>query len=185
MALTPSTMVPLGSKAPDFKLIDTITDTEVSLDELKADSATVIMFICNHCPYVKHIQSGLVELANDYREKSVSFVAINSNDVANYPEDSPQKMKEVADQFGYSFAYLFDETQEVAKEYNAACTPDFFVYDGDLKLAYRGQMDDSRPGNGKPVTGFDIRRVLDDMLEGNSVSDNQVPSIGCNIKWKS
>lgn len=184
MALTPSTMTPLGSKAPDFKLKDTISDSELGLEDVKSDTATVIMFICNHCPYVKHVQQGLVKLANDYREKSISFVAINSNDVANYPEDSPQKMKEVADNLGYPFPYLFDETQEVAKAYDAACTPDFFVYDKDLKLVYRGQMDDSRPGNGKPVTGRDIRNVLDSMLNNTPVSENQVPSIGCNIKWK-
>ncbi|MGH7884660.1 MAG: thioredoxin family protein [Thermodesulfobacteriota bacterium] len=185
MALTPSTMVSLGNKAPYFKLMDTISDSELSLSDLKSDNATVIMFICNHCPYVKHVQSGLVKLANDYRSKSISFIAINSNDVANYPDDSPQKMKEAADAFGYPFPYLFDETQEVAKAYDAACTPDFFIYDKDLLLTYRGQMDDSRPGNGKPVTGNDIRKVLDDMLEGITVSDKQVPSIGCNIKWKS
>lgn len=184
MALTPSTMTPLGSKAPDFKLKDTISDSELGLEDVKSDTATVIMFICNHCPYVKHVQQGFVKLANDYREKSISFVAINSNDVANYPEDSPQKMKEVADNLGYPFPYLFDETQEVAKAYDAACTPDFFVYDKDLKLVYRGQMDDSRPGNGKPVTGRDIRNVLDSMLNNTPVSENQVPSIGCNIKWK-
>ena len=184
MALTPSTMIPLGSVAPDFTLPDPVNGGENSLSSLKSDIATVIMFICNHCPYVKHVQTGLVELANDYMPKGVSFIAINSNDVKNYPDDSPQRMKEVAQSFGYPFAYLFDETQEVAKAYDAACTPDYFIYDKDLKLVYRGQMDDSRPGNGKPVTGNDIRHALDELIEGNELSPDQVPSIGCNIKWK-
>ena len=184
MVLTPSTMVSLGSNAPDFELPDTVSGQNMSLGELKSDVATVIMFICNHCPYVKHVQSGLVELANDYLPKDVKFIAINSNDVANYPEDSPENMKAVAERLGYPFPYLFDETQEIAKAYDAACTPDFFIYDKDLKLIYRGQMDDSRPGNGKPVTGDDIRNALDKILSGNNVIENQVPSIGCNIKWK-
>ncbi len=185
MALTESRMVPLGTKAPDFTLPDVISGKELSLEDLKSDKATVIMFICNHCPYVKHIQKGLVELANDYIPKGISFIAINSNDVENYPEDSLEKMKEVAERLGYPFPYLFDETQEVAKAYGAECTPDFFVFDKDLRLVYRGQMDDSRPGNGVPVTGKDLRRVLDCILEGKEVPKDQKPSIGCNIKWKS
>lgn len=184
MVLTPSTMVPLGSTAPDFKLPDVVSGQDMSLDELKSDTATVIMFICNHCPYVKHIQTGLVDMANDYLPRGVKFIAINSNDVENYPDDSPQNMKAIAHRLGYPFPYLFDETQEVARFYDAACTPDFFIYDGDLKLIYRGQMDDSRPGNKKPVTGSDIRKVLDDLIEGKGISGSQVPSIGCNIKWK-
>lgn len=184
MALTPSVMIPLGSEAPGFTLYDPVSGEEKSLDSLKSQKATVIMFICNHCPYVKHIQTGLVDLANDYIPKGVSFVAINSNDTDNYPDDSPQRMKEVANSFGYPFVYLFDETQEVAKAYDAACTPDFFIYDKDLRLVYRGQMDDSRPGNGKPVTGKDIRYSLDELIAGNELSPNQVPSIGCNIKWR-
>ena len=185
MALTPSTMIPLGMEAPDFKLTDQIDGKEKTLNELRSDKATVVMFICNHCPYVKHVQTGLVELANDYIPKGVSFIAINSNDVKNYPEDSPENMKAVGERLGYPFPYLFDETQEIAKAYDAACTPDFFVFDKDLKLVYRGQMDDSRPGNGKPVTGIDIRNALDDLLAGKEILDNQIPSIGCNIKWKS
>jgi len=184
MALTPSNMIPLETTATDFDIPDAVSGVNMTLSELKSDLATVIMFICNHCPYVKHIQTGLVELANDYLPKNVSFIAINSNDVANYPEDSPENMKEVAQRLGYPFPYLFDETQEIAKAYDAACTPDFFIYDKELKLVYRGQMDDSRPGNGKPVTGSDIRKALDELISGNNISADQVPSIGCNIKWK-
>ena len=184
MALTPSTMAPLGIDAPDFTLPDPVNGSERSLDELRSDTATVIMFICNHCPYVKHIQVGLVELANDYIPQGISFIAINSNDVANYPEDSPENMKAVAERLGYPFPYLFDESQEIASAYDAACTPDFFIYDKNLKLVYRGQMDDSRPGNGKPVTGSDIRDALDELIAGNDLSADQIPSIGCNIKWK-
>lgn len=184
MALTPSNMLPLGTKAPHFRLWCAVNEKELSLDELKSDKATVVMFICNHCPYVKHVQKGLVELANDYMSKGVSFIAINSNDVGKYPEDSPAKMKSVALMIGYPFHYLFDETQEVARAYNAACTPDFYIFDSGLKLAYRGQMDDSRPGNGKPVTGKNIREALDRILKGEPVGEDQVPSIGCNIKWK-
>lgn len=184
MALTPSSMLPLGTKAPDFKLTDAVSGKALGLDELKSDKATVVMFICNHCPYVKHVQKGLVELANDYIPKEVSFIAINSNDVAKYPEDSPANMKSVALKLGYPFPYLFDETQEVARAYDAACTPDFYVFDADVKLVYRGQMDDSRPSNGKPVTGKNMRETLDRILSGKPVDPDQVPSIGCNIKWK-
>lgn len=184
MALTPSNMLDLGTKAPDFSLRDEVSGEEMSLEQLRSDKATVIMFICNHCPYVKHIQHGLVELANDYIPKGVSFVAINSNDVKNYPDDSPENMKRVAIRLGYPFPFLFDETQEVARAYDAACTPDFYIFDPDMKLVYRGQMDDSRPGNGIPVTGKDIRNALDSLLQGKPVPDEQKPSIGCNIKWK-
>lgn len=185
MTLTPSNMLPLGTVAPTFNLTDVITGKKVSLDDAKSDKATVIMFICNHCPYVKHVQTDLVQLANDYLKKCVSFIAINSNDVENYPDDSPEKMKYIAKEFGYPFPYLFDETQEVAKAYQAACTPDFYIFDSDLKLTYRGQLDDSRPGNNIPVTGNDIRNALDTILDGKPVSSNQKPSMGCNIKWKS
>ena len=143
------------------------------------------MFICNHCPFVKHVQTGLVKLANDYLPKGISFVAISSNDVKNYPDDSPERMKEVAKQFGYPFPYLYDESQDIARAYGAACTPDFYIFDKDLKCVYRGQMDDSRPSNDIPVTGKDIRAALDAILAGKSVSEDQKPSIGCNIKWKS
>lgn len=185
MAATPSNMMPLGTKAPDFKLLDTISGKELSLQELKSDKATVIMFICNHCPFVKHVRMGLVQLAADYILKGISFIAISSNDVAGYPEDSLAEMKKVARQFGYPFPYLYDETQEVARAYMAACTPDFYVFDKNLQLVYRGQMDDSRPSNDIPVTGKDIREALDAILAGKPVSPDQKPSIGCNIKWKS
>ncbi len=184
MARTPSNMLPLGTIAPDFNLPDTVSGTSKKLSDLKSDVATVIMFICNHCPFVKHVNKGLVELASDYLPKGISFVAISSNDVENYPDDSPEKMKEAAEELGYSFPYLYDESQEVAKAYDAACTPDFYIFDKDLKLVYRGQLDDSRPDNGVPVTGKDIRAALDAILAVNQVSDNQIPSLGCNIKWK-
>lgn len=184
MANTPSKMVPLGIVAPDFVLPDTISGENKSLTELKSDKATVIMFICNHCPFVKHVQTQLVALANEYQPKGISFIAINSNDMENYPEDSPQRMKEVAQQLHYPFPYLYDESQEVARAYRAACTPDFYVFDKNLKLVYRGQMDGSRPGNNIPVTGRDLRAALDNILQGKPVSEDQRPSIGCNIKWK-
>lgn len=184
MARTPSVMIALNSIAPDFNLPDTISGRLLSLNELKGDIATVIMFICNHCPYVKHVNRQIVQIAKDYSDKGVRLIAISSNDVVNYPEDSPSLMKQTALELGYSFPYLYDETQEVAKAYQAACTPDFFVYDKELKLAYRGQLDDSRPGNTIPVTGKDIRNALDFVLKNQPVSGEQRPSIGCNIKWK-
>ncbi len=184
MADTPSTMVELGTKAPDFNLPDTVSGKHVSLDDVKSGKATVVMFLCNHCPYVKNINKALVEFTNKYMEKGISFVGISSNDVNNYPEDSPEKMKEVAQQLGYKFPYLYDETQEVAKVYDAACTPDFFVFDTDLKLVYRGQFDNSRPGNNIQPTGEDLGRALDSILEGKPVPEDQKPSLGCNIKWK-
>jgi thiol-disulfide isomerase/thioredoxin len=184
MALTSSRMLALGTEAPGFKLWSPVDEKEHGLDELKSDKATVLMFICNHCPYVKHVQTGLVEIAHDYIPKGVSFIAINSNDVEKYPEDSPSNMKNVAQRLGYPFPYLFDETQDVARSYDAACTPDFYVFDGGLRLVYRGQMDDSRPGNGWPVTGKNIREALYRVLRGEPASADQIPSIGCNIKWK-
>ncbi len=177
-------MIPLGSEAPDFRLPDVVSGNQITLADAKSDAAMVIMFICNHCPYVKHLQQGLVDIADDYIPRGVSFVAVNSNDVENYPDDSPERMKQVAEQLEYSFPYLFDETQEVAKAYDAACTPDFFVYNRDLKCVYRGQFDDSRPGNGKPVTGKDMRAALDAVLADRQVPEDQIPSVGCNIKWK-
>jgi len=184
MAETPSRMIPLGTKAVDFILPDTVTGKKMSLKELSSDTATVIMFICNHCPFVKHIQSELVRLANEYIPKGISFIAISSNDVEKYPADAPDYMNEVAQRFSFPFPYLYDETQEIARAYDAACTPDFYIFDKDLSLAYRGQLDDSRPGNNIPITGKDIRSALDQILKGKSVSDEQKPSIGCNIKWK-
>lgn len=184
MARTPSNMLPLGTKAPDFELPDTVSDKKLSLSDLAGSKGTLIMFICNHCPFVKHVNAGLVSLAADYQAQGISFIAISSNDVENYPQDSPDLMKATALEEGYSFPYLYDESQEVALAYEAACTPDFFLFNGDLNLVYRGQLDDSRPGNGLPVTGADIRSALDDLLAGNSISPDQKPSIGCNIKWK-
>jgi peroxiredoxin len=181
---TLSTMMPLGTKAPDFELPDAVTGKRLSLDELKSEWATVVMFICNHCPYVKHIQEELVKLAADYQIRGAAFVAISSNDPTAYPEDAPGHMREVAEAFGYPFPYLFDESQDVARAYQAACTPDFYIFDRDLNCVYRGQLDDSRPGNGLPVTGRDIRRALDDILNGQPVDSDQTPSIGCSIKWK-
>lgn len=176
-------MLPLGTVAPAFTLPDTVSGTTYQLDDLRSDKATVIMFICNHCPFVKHIDEGIVALANDYQSKGVSFIAISSNDVVNYPQDAPDLMKVEAERVGYTFPYLYDATQQVAKAYDAACTPDFYIFDGDLKCAYRGQLDDARPGNGRPVTGSDMRLALDEILEGKEVSTPQIPSMGCNIKW--
>jgi thiol-disulfide isomerase/thioredoxin len=184
MVATPSTMLPLGTTAPVFQLPDTVSGHIKSLEELKSNKVTVIMFICNHCPFVKHVNEQLVSLANDYQLQGASFIAISSNDVENYPEDHPDKMKEFALELGYPFPYLYDESQDVAKAYKAACTPDFYIFDGDLKLVYRGQLDDSRPKNDIPVTGKDIRMALDNILAGKSVSVEQKPSLGCNIKWK-
>lgn len=184
MARTESNMFPLGNPAPSFTLPDVVSGKTVSLDELKSEIATVIMFICNHCPFVKHVQTQLVQLANDYQAKGISFIAISSNDAEAYPDDSPEKMKEVAEQLGYPFPYLYDETQEVAKAYQAACTPDFYIFDRELKCVYRGQLDDSRPGNGIPVTGESIRSALESLLHNQPVTVVQKPSLGCNIKWK-
>jgi thiol-disulfide isomerase/thioredoxin len=184
MALTPSIMIPLGTMAPDFSLPDTVSGKTFSLNELKGTKATVIMFICNHCPYVKHINSELVKLANDYLSKGISFIAISSNDAATHPEDAPDKMKETALKEKYPFVYLYDESQNTAKDYDAACTPDFYIFNHELKLVYRGQFDDSRPSNQVPLTGNDIRSALNNILSGTAVSLFQRPSIGCNIKWK-
>ncbi|HEX5400517.1 MAG TPA: thioredoxin family protein [Verrucomicrobiae bacterium] len=184
MALTPSTMLPLGTTAPDFKLPDTNGKT-VSPGDFKDAPALVVIFMCNHCPYVIHIRAGLAQFARDYASKGVAIVGINANDVANYPADSPAKMKEEVKSAGYIFPYLYDETQAVARAYRAACTPDIYLFDKDRKLAYRGQFDDSRPGNGVPVTGKDLRAALDAVLAGKPVSPNQKASMGCNIKWKS
>lgn len=184
MANTPSNMLPLGSVASDFELYDTVTGEKLTLDRLKGSSATVIFFICNHCPFVIHVNKELVRIADDYANKGISFVAISSNDVENYPQDGPELMKKVAEDCNYPFPYLFDETQEVAKAYDAACTPDTYVFDDGLKLVYRGQIDPSRPGNGLPVTGADLRNALDHALSGRGVVENQRPSMGCNIKWK-
>ncbi len=184
MAATETTQIALGFKAPGFTLPDTVSGKDVTLNDLTGEKATVVMFICNHCPYVIHVKDELVRLANDYQPKGVAFIAISSNDVENYPDDSPDKMKTFAKTNNFPFPYLYDESQEVAKAYDAACTPDFSVFDKNLKCVYRGQLDSSRPGNNQPVTGKDIRSALDNILAGVPVSSNQIPSIGCNIKWK-
>ena len=184
MARTPSTMVALGTIAPNFTLPDTVSGKNISLENVKGSMATLIMFICNHCPFVKHVNTELVMLANVYKNKEIGFAAISSNDVVNHPDDSPELMKKVAKQLNYPFPYLYDESQEIAKAYDAACTPDFFIYDKELKLVYRGQLDDSRPGNEIPVTGKDIRDALDCLISDRPVPELQRPSIGCNIKWK-
>ena len=183
MALTPSTMLPLGTAAPDFKLPDT-GGKMVSLADFKGQPALLVVFICNHCPYVIHLRAGLAQLARDYLPRNVGMAGISSNDAANYPADSPDKMKEEAKKAGYLFPYLYDETQAVAKSYRAACTPDIFLFDRNQRLVYRGQFDASRPNNGIPVTGNDLRAALDAVLAGKAVSEKQIPSIGCNIKWK-
>ncbi len=183
MALTESTMLPLGTKAPNFHLQDTVSGNYYSLDDLKSNQATVIMFICNHCPYVIHVNPEIVRVANEYKNKGVSFIAISSNDVENYPDDAPDKMRIVAKVLKFPFPYLYDKRQEAAKAYDAACTPDFYVFDGDMKLTYRGRLDDSRPGNNVPLTGEDLRNAIDATLAGEAI-EKQIPSMGCNIKWK-
>ncbi len=176
--------LPLGIQVPPFELVDVLSGQKRSLQELKSDRATVIMFICNHCPYVKHIQPALVEVAREYIGRGVSFIAINSNDPEAYPEDSPENMRRVAQEVGYPFPYLFDETQEVARAYGAQCTPEFYITDGELRLLYHGRFDDSTPGNGLPVTGRDVRAALDAILAGLPVPYPQYPALGCSIKWR-
>ena len=183
MVKTASTMLPLGTKAPDFSLPDT-NGKRVSLSEFADASAMLLIFMCNHCPYVKHIAEGLAQLAKDYQQRGVAVVGINSNDVDTYADDSPATMVDEVKLRGYTFPYLYDATQCVAKAYRAACTPDFYVFDRERKLVYRGQMDSSRPGGGEPVTGKDLRAALDAVLAGQPVSLSQKPSLGCNIKWK-
>jgi peroxiredoxin len=184
MAMTASAMVELGTKVPDFSLPDTRGGI-VSLSDFDDAQALVVVFMCNHCPFVKHILNGLLSLAREYQPQGVAVVGISANDVDAYPEDGPEMMAEFADRMDFPFPYLYDATQEVAKSYHAACTPDFFLFDQDRKLVYRGQMDDSRPGNGVPVTGTDLRRALDAVLESKPAPKEQRPSMGCNIKWKS
>ena len=183
MALTPSTMLPLGTTAPDFKLPDT-DGKIVSPASFKDKAALLVIFMCNHCPYVVHIRAGLAQLAHDYAAKSIGIVGINANDAKNYPADSPTKMKDEVKAASYTFPYLYDETQAVAKAYRAACTPDIFLFDRGRRLVYRGQFDASRPGNGIPVTGKDLRAAIEAVLAGKPTSELQVASIGCNIKWK-
>jgi thiol-disulfide isomerase/thioredoxin len=183
MAKTSSSMVPLQTKAPMFVLPDVISEKNFNLADNSGKHATVIMFICNHCPYVKYIEEKLLAVARQYQHQGITFIAINSNDVEHYPDDSPLAMRETATAMNYPFVYLFDESQEVARAYNAACTPDFFVFDKDLALVYRGQFDDARPGNNITVSGASLTAALDAILAGKPVHAKQLPSLGCNIKW--
>jgi peroxiredoxin len=186
MALTESNMLPIGTIAPDFILPDMVSGKELSISGLYSDKATVVMFICNHCPYVIHVKDELVRLAHDYQPKGVSFIAISSNDVEKYPHDGPEAMTVFAKESGFTFPYLYDESQDVARAYDAACTPDFYIFDGQKRLKYRGRLDDSRPRveNPKPVTGSDLRGALNAILASQMISEIQYPSMGCNIKWK-
>lgn len=183
MSLVESTMLPLGTNAPNFHIKDVVSNNYYSFDDLRSDSATVVMFICNHCPFVIHVNPEIVRIANDYKSKGVSFIAISSNDVDNYPEDAPDKMSIVAKVLKFPFPYLYDKYQEVAKAYDAACTPDFYVFNGANKLTYRGRLDQSRPGNNIPLTGEDLRAAIDATINQKAIED-QYPSAGCNIKWK-
>jgi peroxiredoxin len=183
MALTPSTMLALGSRAPDFRLPE-VGGGHVALDDFREAPALLVVFLCNHCPYVKHVRHALADLAREYQAKGVAVVGISSNDVVTHPDDSPEKMLEEKAAIGYTFPYLYDESQDVAKAYQAACTPDFYVFDRNRALVYRGQLDGSRPGNNVPVTGRDLRAALDAVLAGKPVPSDQRPSLGCNIKWK-
>ena len=184
MARTESAMLALGTSAPDFVLQDVVTGHEVSTQALDTPKGLLVMFICRHCPFVKHLEKGLAQLGQDYAGKGVGIVAISSNDAENYPDDAPESLAEQARELGFTFPYLYDESQEVARAYGAACTPDFFLFDDELKLVYRGQFDDSRPGNEVPVTGKDLRAALDALIAGQPISPEQRPSLGCNIKWK-
>jgi peroxiredoxin len=184
MALTPSTMLPLGTQAPNFHLPDVVSGQTISLDTFTGKQALLIMFICRHCPFVKHVQGELAKIGKDYANSNVAIVAISANDAANYPDDAPDKLKQMATELGFTFPLCYDESQETAKAYTAACTPDFFVFDENRKLVYRGQLDDSRPSNDRPITGQDLRAALDAVVANSTVNSDQKPSIGCNIKWK-
>jgi peroxiredoxin len=185
MAVTPTTIIPLGFKAPDFNLPDVISKRNMSLSDLIPEKGLVVMFICNHCPYVIHVREEIVRIANDYLSKGFKFVAISSNDIKNYPEDGPSQMRQMAEEINMPFPYLYDESQDVAKAYFAACTPDFSVFDKDLLCVYRGRVDGATPGNRIPVSGEELRNVLDCIILGKEIEKDQLPSMGCNIKWKS
>ena len=185
MARTPSNMMPLGTKAPHFKLLDTASGHRLEYTDIRGRSGTLVMFICNHCPFVVHVLDELLSIGHDYKEKGIGIVAISSNDIENYPDDSPENMHELAGRMDFPFPYLFDETQDVARAYDAACTPDFFLFNAENECVYRGQLDGSRPGNDIPVTGEDLRNALELLLQHKSVEEaDQKPSIGCGIKWK-
>jgi peroxiredoxin len=185
MALTPSTMLSLGTKAPDFFLPDVVSGNTISLKTFADKKALLVMFICRHCPFVKHVQQQLAQIGQDYADQSLGIAAISANDVANYPDDSPDNLKLMAKELGFNFPFCYDESQETAKAYTAACTPDFFLFDENRQLVYRGQLDESRPSNNVPVTGKDLRSAIDAVLAGKEINLDQKPSIGCNIKWKS
>ena len=184
MARTESKMLALGTVAPEFSLLDTVSEKTMNLHSLNGEKGTLIMFICNHCPFVIHVNPEIVKMAKEFQSKGIQFIAISSNDVEKYPEDAPHFMRIKAKAENYTFPYLYDEDQTVAKAYDAACTPDFFLFDNELKLVYRGQLDDSRPGNGSPLTGIDLRNAMENLIHGKVISAIQKPSIGCNIKWK-
>lgn len=184
MALTASTMLPLNTKAPDFYLPDVVFSETISLSNFTDKKALLVMFICKHCPFVKHIKEELAQLGKDYVNRDLGIVAISANDASNYPDDAPEQLKAMAQELGFTFPLCYDESQETAKAYTAACTPDFFLFDAEQRLVYRGQLDDSRPSNGKPVTGEDLRAAIDAVLAEKPVNSEQKPSIGCNIKWK-
>ncbi len=184
MALTASTMLSLGTQAPDFQLTDVISGEMISLSTFAGKKALLVMFICRHCPFVKHVKEEIAQLGKDYIQRDLAIVAISANDAKNYPDDAPDSLKAMADELGFNFPLCYDESQETAKIYTAACTPDFFLFDAEHKLVYRGQLDDSRPSNGKPVTGADLRAAIEAVLAGKPVNSDQKPSIGCNIKWK-
>ncbi len=184
MVLTPSTMLPLGTQAPDFRLPDVVSGQIISLANFADKTALLLMFICCHCPFVKHIQQEIAKLGQDYQYKSLGIIAISANDISKYPDDSPENIKLMAQKLGFNFPFCYDETQEVAKSYTAACTPDFFLFDKSRKLVYRGQFDDSRPSNQIPVTATDLRQAIDCVLTDKLIDFPQKPSIGCNIKWK-
>src|ERR1700751_4011910 len=184
MARTQSTMLPLGTTAPEFSMRDVVSARTVSLQDVRDKDGLLVKFICRHCPFVKHVQTELARIGRDYAERSLGIVAISSNDAQNYPDDAPESLREMASQLGFNFPYCYDETQDVARAYDAACTPEFYLFDKDRRLVYRGQLDDSRPGNGVPVTGKDLRSAIDAVLEGRRISEDQKPSLGCNIKWR-
>ncbi|WP_088890921.1 thioredoxin family protein [Leptolyngbya ohadii] len=184
MALTASTMLPLGTIAPDFALTDVVSGETITLETFRGKQALLVMFICRHCPFVKHVQSELARLGRDYTARNMGILAISANDAANYPDDAPDRLKQMAEELGFTFPLCYDETQQVAQAYTAACTPDFFLFDRDFKLVYRGQLDDSRPSNGLPVNGKDLRGAIDAVLANQPIDAEQKPSIGCNIKWK-
>ncbi len=184
MAATASTMLPLGTKAPEFSLPEVVSGKTVSLNDFAAKQALLVMFICRHCPYVQHVKEELARIGRDYVPRGVAIVSISANDAVRYPDDSPQQLRAMAEELHFNFPLCYDESQEITKAYTAACTPDFFLFDANWKLVYRGQLDDSRPGNGKPVTGRDLRAALEAVLAGSAPHADQRPSLGCNIKWK-